>query len=109
MYSNQYSPVNGWNTWSTDEGANQLVFYDSNHTGYGFYGGAPTLSDITSGAVNWGAYPNANSTQVIDYSNETVRFFKVGTGSGWENFIGYIDNIIITLKDGTKITFDLEA
>lgn len=103
MYSNGLNaPANQWNTWSTEDGNNQLVFFDGNYGPMGYYN-SPTLSQIQEGEVTW-----ENST--IDYREQKVQKFKIGTGSAWaKNFTdAYLDDITITLKNGISVTFDLQ-
>jgi len=107
---NLNAPANQWNTWSTDEGTNQLTFFDSAKTGnYGFYG-QPTLQDLQAGPINWYTYNTNYTNQSIDYGNETVKYISFQTGSGWcSTFTGYLDAIEISLKDGKSLTIDLES
>ena len=111
LYSNNYNaPVNQWNTWSTGSGTNQLTFYDSNHTVAGFYNG-PTLAVLQAGALNWGSYPTSGSTNIIDYSSQTVKYivFVTSTGENWAAFDGFLDAMTINLTTGASITIDLEG
>ncbi|HVT29977.1 MAG TPA: PEP-CTERM sorting domain-containing protein [Lacipirellulaceae bacterium] len=111
-YANSYSdPTDQWVTWSTDSGPNQVTFYDDTshgQTNTGFYGG-PTLSDLTSGAVNWGNYANSGSAQTVDYSGDTIEFLTLQTGSGWSPaYQGYLDNLSVTTTGGSA-QVDFEA
>jgi len=111
---NLNAPANTWNTWSTDEGSNQLTFFDTAKTGgYGFYGGQPTLQDLQAGAINWSSISGCQPAcvnQSIDYGAETVEYISIQTGSGWSSdFEGYLDNLSIRLKDGKKVTIDFEV
>ncbi len=110
MYSINYSdPADTWNAWSTDEGPNQLAFYDSHYSAMGFYYG-PTLADIQAAPITWSEWDtNTGSTTPIDYRNQVVKYFKFGTGSAWSaNFDGLIDTIVINLKNGDSLSIDLE-
>jgi hypothetical protein len=108
MYSANYSNhVDGqWNLFTTDVTASdvQLRFYDSAQCGnYGYYG-EPTLQDLQAGEYTW---PTGNKR---DYRTETVKGLNLFTGSAWNaSFLGYLDAIIVTLKDGRTVTVDLEA
>lgn len=110
MYGyNINAPANQWNMWSTESGTNQMTVYDSRRTNAGFYNG-PTLDDIQAGPINWGDYPNSGSTEVVDYSGETVKYIVLATGNPWaDTFVGKVDELIITLKNGNSLTLDLEG
>ena len=102
-------PANQWNQWNTNEGTNQLTFFDSNVSGvgYGFYG-QPTLQDIQNGSINWNNYNNNAASTNIDYGAEEVKYIVMGTGSGWNgSFEGYLDQIKISVN-GTEVIYDLE-
>jgi hypothetical protein len=103
------APANQWNTWSTEAGTNQLTFYDSNRQGVppGFYYG-PTLAQLQAGPINWKDYYAGASSTNIDYGNMTINRFAFETSAGWSNFNGYIDAIVIKLKNGKTYIFDLE-
>lgn len=107
--NNLNAPANNWNEWSTDNGNNQLTFFDSWKTGtYGFYG-QPDLQDLQGGTINWHDYNPAFTDQDIDYGKEEILFISFQTGTGWaDNFTGYIDQIKIELKSGDVLTIDLE-
>jgi parallel beta-helix repeat protein len=110
LYSrNLNAPANQWNTWSTDEGTNQLTFYDSTIDGVppGFYYG-PTLAQLQAGPINWKDYYAGASSTNIDYGDMTINRFAFETSAGWSNFNGYIDAIVIKLKNGKTYIFDLE-
>lgn len=109
LYAGNFSDiVNAWNTWSTSAGTNNLRALDSNHTNFGFYNG-PTLADLQSGPLDWGNYPTSGSSEVIDYSGETINYFVIDTGSGWTaDFEGYVDGFTITLVSGASVTVDLD-
>jgi len=106
------APAGEWNKWSTDEGPNQLTFYDSAKIGgtFGFYG-QPTLQELQNVTFNWyEKYQNPSYTnQDIDYGNEQIMYISFQTGSGWcSDFAGYIDDIYIELTTGEIVTIDLE-
>ncbi|MBS3777981.1 MAG: right-handed parallel beta-helix repeat-containing protein, partial [Candidatus Thermoplasmatota archaeon] len=107
--NNLNAPANQWNEWHTDDGTNQLTFFDSWKTGtYGFYG-QPDLQDLQSGSINWQTDYGYGIDQSIDYGSETVLGISYSTGSGWSDvFDGYLDALEIALTDGTKVTIDLE-
>ncbi len=112
MYSYSYNQTtNEWNVWRTDEGDNQLQFYDSNHGPAGFYTG-PTIADIKVNPINWTDWvPSgvpADDTPIY-YYNQTVKYIALvtSTGGNWKDFIGYLDAITIELTTET-ITIDLE-
>lgn len=110
-YSNSLNaPANVWNTWSTDVGTNESTFFDTAKTagGYGFYG-QPSLSDLQAGNINWSTYNASYSNQNIDYGAEYVKYISFQTGSAWDElFTGSIDEIVIELMNGNKLTIDLE-
>jgi len=103
------APVNEWNTWTTDDGTNQLTFFDTAKTGgYGSYN-QPTLQDLQAGTINWHDYNSAYTDEEIDYGAETVKYITFQTGTGWmDTFDGYIDAITIELTTGDSLTIDLE-
>ncbi|WP_261131749.1 S-layer homology domain-containing protein [Bacillus sp. Marseille-Q3570] len=106
MYANEYNANEGqWNTWNTDTGENQLVFYDSNHGPAGFNNG-PTLQDLESKPIDWSNY--GGEPGAINYASQTVKYFKLQTGSGWTDFKGYVDRLVITLKNGAVFEIDME-
>ncbi len=110
MYSINYSDApDTWNTWNTAVGPNQLAFYDSHYSAMGFYYG-PTLADIQAAPITWSAWDTiTGSPTPIDYRDQTVKFFKFGTGSAWSSsFDGLIDTIVISLKNGDSLNIDLE-
>jgi len=109
MYSNKLNaPADQWNKWDTDPGTNQLVFFDGNRTNMGFYGG-PTLADITGGEVNWGAYPNSGSTDVVNYADQPVKLIYISTATAWcDTYKGSVDAIYIELTDSSSVLLDLE-
>jgi hypothetical protein len=110
MYYNGYNaPYNQWSTYKTDAGANQMTFFDSNHSIPGFYG-APTLNDIQNGLINFsGTAPYWAAGSGIDYGSQTVKTISVSTGSAWNaSMVSYLDDIEITLKNGNKLIIDLE-
>lgn len=110
LYAYNFSDVlNTWNTWSTSAGTNQLTAFDSNHTVIGFYNG-PTLADLQSGPLDWGAYPTSGSSSVIDFSGETVKYIVLDTGNPWaSSFEGLVDALTITLTNGESVTVDLDT
>lgn len=109
LYSNNLNaPANTWNTWSTVSGNNQLTFNDHNHGPAGFYNG-PTLADVQAGPITWSAYVAGGDVNPIDYASQDVLYIAFGTGTAWNSiFNGYLDAIVIALKNGSSITFDLE-
>ena len=96
-----------WVQWQTeDPSENQLTMFDSNRTNAGFYGG-PTLDVITSGPIDWSAYPTSGSTDIIDYRPEEVMYVWLGTGSGWgPDYEGYIDEL--KMEHNPQVTVDFE-
>jgi hypothetical protein len=110
-YSNSLNaPANQWNRWSTEDGTNQLTFFDANRSGVGFgFYGAPTLADLQNGPINWSDEKSGAEDREIDYGAETVEFLNISTGNPWANgFTGYLDAIEVELTDGTTVTYDLE-
>ncbi len=109
LYSNNYqAPSAGvWNTWTSDAGNNQLVWYDPIATGtYGFYN-APSLQAIQAGAIDWATYGHGSG--VIDYGPESILYISFQTGSAWNNALdGYLDAITISLTNGETYNLDLE-
>ena len=111
LYANNLSqPANQWNQWSTTPGTNQVTMYDGNRGGnYGFYGG-PTLAVVQAGAIDWGSYPTSGTSDIVDYSSETVKYIVLETGSGWASgFTGYLDAFSMSLNDGSAVTVDFEG
>lgn len=107
IYSNA-GPVaaNTWHQWQSGDPTAPMRFYDSGRDGgvQGTYTD-PTLAQITSGSVTWGT-----NNATVDYTNETVSLFSLQTGSAWSNgFLGLVDGLTITLKDGEIGTADFEA
>jgi len=114
LYSNNYSPVaNTWVEWSSaSPPQNELVWFDGDNSGNFGFSGAPTLADLQSGAITWSTWPGAGGTGTatpIDYGPETVKWFTIGTGSGWSSFEGYLDAVTIELTNGDSYVFDLEG
>lgn len=109
LYAYNFNDALGvWNTWTTSSGTNQVTAFDSNHTVIGFYNG-PTLADLQAGSLDWGTYPTSGSTDVIDYSGESVKFIVLDTGNPWAaSFVGYVDGITISLTNGDSATVDLD-
>jgi len=107
---NLNAPANQWSKWSTDEGTNQLTFFDPDTIGfYGFYG-QPTFQEIQAGSINWHDYYSGCPDISIDYGVEVVKYISFQTGTGWmETFQGYIDAITIALNNGISVTIDLEG
>ena len=104
------APANQWNTWNTNEGDNQLTFFDSAKIGggYGFYS-QPDLQDLQAGTINWYTYNPTYTNQDIDYGAETVKYITFQTGTDWMNtFNGNIDAIEIELTNGKTLIVDLE-
>ena len=104
------APANQWNEWNTNEGANQLTFFDQNvpGVGFGFYG-QPDLQDLKAGTINWNTYSGSAGATSIDYGAEEVKFIVLGTGSGWNStFDGLLDKIIVSVN-GTEVIWDLEG
>jgi hypothetical protein len=105
MYSkNINAPANEWNTWSTNGSNNQLRFFDGNHGPMGTYED-PTLEVIQEGSVTW------QDGKAIDYREQEILYFKIGTGTAWHKEFkdAYLDDIQIHFKDSSYIKVDLEA
>ncbi|MEI8048840.1 MAG: T9SS type A sorting domain-containing protein [Bacteroidota bacterium] len=110
MYYNGYNaPYNVWTTYQTGSGANQMTFFDSNHSPAG-YSGAPTLADIQASPIDWSySSPYWSAGTTYDYGAQTVKTISISTGSGWNAImLSYLDNIIITLTNGKVLIIDLE-
>ncbi|MFY9152762.1 MAG: right-handed parallel beta-helix repeat-containing protein [Prolixibacteraceae bacterium] len=110
MYYNNYNaPYNVWNTYTTDDGTNQMTFFDSNHSPAG-YSGAPTLADIQAGPISFsGSSPFWTSGSGFDYGSQTVMAISIATGSAWNaSMEAYLDDIRITLNNGNVLIIDLE-
>ncbi|NVO21626.1 MAG: hypothetical protein HXX13_18135, partial [Bacteroidetes bacterium] len=109
MYYNGYAaPNNVWTTFSTSGSVNQMTFYDGHYGPQGFYN-APTLADLQAGAINWNSWTPGGSITSIDYGAQTVKYISLGTGSSWNSVMrSYFDAVIITLKNGDKLTIDLD-
>lgn len=113
LYSNGYAPAaNTWVEWGAAATTNQLTWFDANNCGnFGFYN-APTLADLRNGAITWSSYAGAGAgatTTPIDYGTETVLYLKIGTGTGWASFEGYLDAVTVELTNGDTYVFDLEG
>ena len=111
MYYNGYNaPYNAWSSYQTTGTTNQMTFFDSNHSPYG-YSGAPTLTDIQSGPINFNyTAPYWTMGSGIDYGAQTVKSISLATGSAWNaTMLSYLDDIVITLNNGNVYTYDLEA
>lgn len=94
------APANQWNQWATAAGTNQLMFYQSNRTGFS----TPDIAwseliagTVTRGANNW------------DYSGEEIMMidFTLGANSGGGTGESQIDAIEITLTNGDKAIINL--
>jgi hypothetical protein len=97
--------ANTWHQW-TSGGAAPMRFYDQARDG-GIQGvnNDPTFADIENGPVTW-----AVSGTTVDYTSEVVNLFSLQTGSAWSaGFLGLVDGLTITLKDGEIGTVDLAA
>jgi hypothetical protein len=92
-----------WNKWSTDEGNNQLRFFESTAGASGATFGS--YADPT-----WAEFVMGNSLSGTAYAGHTVQSFSVQTGSAWaDGFQGQVDGLTITLTDGSKATVNFEA
>lgn len=102
------APADQWNVWSTDDGDNQLTFYDPDTANiFGFYG-QPTLQDLQAGDINWQDDFGYGEDKDIDYGTETVKSIVFATGSGFASeFEGYLDTLEIAAS-GASVTIDLE-
>lgn len=113
------APADEWVQWSTDDGTNQLTVFDSfrSGVGFGFYGGQPTLSELTDGTFNWSDAKAGAEDREIDYASETVKYIVFDTGSGWaDDYEGYLDSIELVVDAGrgksgkpTALSIELEA
>jgi hypothetical protein len=96
------APANQWNEFSTDEGTNQLAFYEYTD---GFdddpafdAGTLPTLDTLQAGPVDWSAYGGAAQ---FDYRDSPVRSLGVVTyGQRPDTFVGNVDAIELRLSTG---------
>lgn len=105
------APADVWNTWSTDEGPNQLTFVDEPALGSFTAAGLPTLQELTASPVfDWSSQVQGAAPTAIDYASERVRFISLQTGSGSQtrDFEGLLDLVEIELTDGRRVTVDLE-
>ena len=109
MYSHSFDDVLGeWNTWTTNDGTNQLTVFDSNHAPYGWYY-PPILDNIQAGPINWRDWTDLGDNVEIDYANQPIKYIVIATGNPWcATFEGYVDALTIKLKDGASVTVDLE-
>jgi len=116
---NKNVSTNSWLTWQTDQGTNQLTFYDYNHdydttdTNSPPYLGQETgvtLADLQStGSFDWSDYVASADSTHKNYRDEEVRAFRFATGSAWEDtHEGDLDAIEIELSDGRRAVIDLE-
>jgi hypothetical protein len=71
-----------WTMWSTEEGDNQLTFFDDAYVGFGFYGGQPTLQELQAGPIDWSTRKSGASSTNIDYGQEVIKYVTFQTGSG---------------------------
>lgn len=95
------APGSEWVEWSTEDGSNQLTFFDDAYVGFGFYGGQPTLEELQAGPIDWSERkPGAPETN-IDYGQEVIKYITFQTGSGYpESFDAFLDTIEIGISTG---------
>ncbi len=104
------APADQWNTWTTSEGPNQLIFNDSDLSGsLGFYT-APTLAELQGNAAyDWSQAFGSGAVTAVDYGAEQLHYLSIQTGSPWESeFNGAIDSIELVLTNGNRLAVDLE-
>ncbi|MCX6225752.1 MAG: hypothetical protein NTV01_13545, partial [Bacteroidia bacterium] len=110
MYYNGFNaPYGSWTTFQTPAGANQMTFFDSNHSPAG-YSGAPTLADVQAGPISFGYTPPYWSAGTgFDFGAQRVALISLSTGSAWNaTMLSYLDGIKITLNNGDVLIIDLE-
>jgi hypothetical protein len=111
--SGTYTP-GVWKQWSTNDPSTPLRFYDSGRDG-GNLGTLtdPTLSDLMNGGNSYTySGPNAGPGAVdpTNYNNESILYFSLQTGSAWSSgFLGSVDGLTVTLKDGRSASADFSA
>lgn len=95
------APGGEWVTWTTNEGDNQLTFFDDSSVGFGFYGGQPTLQEMQAGPIDWSARKSGAPSTSIDYGQEVIKFITFQTGSSYpESFDAFLDTIEIGISIG---------
>jgi len=109
-----YTPAyDVWSAWTTG-GGDPLTFTDHNNSGNAGFYGAPTLTDLQAGAIDWSTWPTnptagGATSGAIDYSTQPVLYLSFQTGSGWAAFDGYLDDITVALTTGDSYVIDLES
>jgi hypothetical protein len=110
LYANNINaPDETWVQWQLADDAldNQVTMHDGNRTATGFYGG-PTLAEVQAGPLDWGDYATSGSSDVVDYSTESIMYIVFETGNPWASwYTGAIDNLIITANNNS-VSVDLE-
>ncbi len=94
------APGGQWNkstTAATAGDGNQAVVFDRHRTQVGFPG-APAWEAILAGAVEWGAYLESGSTEVVDYRDLEVLYIAFVFGSDFEaGFQANLDWLVFSL------------
>lgn len=102
------APVGQWNAFSTDEGTNQLAFWDYRNSNVN-NGIQPEGRQFTLAEMQAGEIQPEGVDEARDYRDQTVKFLTFMTYSGTQEHDVSIDGITITLKDGRTATIDLEG
>ena len=108
------APADEWNEWSTagTNDADPLRFVDTNRSGIvpGYADGTmPTLQDLQSGPTDWSMLRSVGESTSIDYGAQTVKTIAISTGTPWNtSFDGLLDEVRVSLTDGSELLIDLE-
>lgn len=94
------APVGMWNTFSTDIGANRILFNDQ-HGGTAEPITEVTLDELQAGPVAFDGKP------ARDYRNEQVKYIAFMTFTNLTDVDASIDSIVIRLKNGKSATIYL--
>jgi hypothetical protein len=93
------APGGEWIKWSTNDGDNQLTFFDDSYVGFGFYGGQPTLQDLQASSIDWNTRKSGVPSTNIDYGQESIKYITFQTGSGYpESFAAFLDTVEIGIS-----------
>src|SRR5690606_24133916 len=75
---------------------------------YGTYND-PFWANIVEGSFDWTDFSPAYEEGLYDYSNETVFYFGISTGSAWaDGFEGQVDGVRIVLNNGAVGAINFE-